>query len=103
MVSDIQKLSDANSTRGLRTFVVMMGGPETKGAIDKMTTENKITIPVTFLPGGPSAPDVAGYRINPEAKNTVLVWRGQTVRGNFVNVTPAKWPEVVKAAEGLLQ
>ena len=103
LVSDMQKLTNANSAKGLRTFVVMMGGPETKVAIDKLTAEHKITMPVTFLPAGTSHPDVMRYKINPEAQNTVLLWRGLTVRSNFVNVTAAKWSDVAKAADSLLQ
>jgi len=103
IVSEIQKLSDQHSAQGLRTFVVMMGGPETKVAIDKLTAEKKITIPVTFLPAGPSQGDILKYRINPEARSTVLLWKGQTVRTNHTNVTTDKWAGVVKATEELLK
>jgi hypothetical protein len=103
VVSEVQKLSDANGGRGLRTFVVMMGGAETKPSIQKLVTEKKITIPVTFLPTGIDHADVLKYRINPEARTTVLLWRGQTVQSNFTNVTPEKFGDVAKATEELLK
>jgi hypothetical protein len=103
LVSEIQKLSDQNGSRGLRTFVVMMGGPETKPTIQKLAAEKKLTIPVTFLPAGPGQGDVLKYQINPEARSTVLLWRGQTVRSNFANITPEKFGDVSKAAEELLK
>ncbi len=103
LVSEIQKLSDKHGSHGLRTFVVMMGGPETKGAIEKMTSEKKITIPVTFLPAGTREADILAYRINPDAHSTVLLWTKQAVRSNFTNVTTAKWGEVAKAAEEMLK
>jgi hypothetical protein len=103
LVSEIQKLSDKNGGRGLRTFVVMMAGPESKGAIDKLTAEKKISIPVTFLPAGPSQGDILKYQINPEARSTVLLWSGLTVRKNFANVTAEKWGDVAKAAEEMLK
>lgn len=103
LVSEIQKLSDQHGSKGLRTFVVMMGGPETKASIQKLATEKKITIPVTFLPAGPKEGDVLQYRINPEARNTVLLWTGQTVRRNFANVNPEKFSDVSKAAEEMLK
>lgn len=103
LVSQIQKLSDQNGSRGLRTFVVMMGGPETKASIQKLATEKKLTIPVTFLPAGPKEGDVLQYRINPEARNTVLLWAGLTVRRNFTNVDPEKFGDVSKAAVEMLK
>jgi len=103
VVSEIQKLSDENGSRGLRTFVVMMGGAETKVTIQKLAAEKKITIPVTFLPAGAGQGDVLKYKINPEARTTVLLWRGQTVSSNFTNVTPEKWADVTKATQELLK
>lgn len=103
LVSEMQKLSDQNKAKGLRTFVVVMAGPEAKPAIEKITSEKKITIPVTFLPAGPSTGDILKYKINPEARSTVLLWKKLTVSGGFTNVTAEKWPEVVKATEELVQ
>lgn len=103
LVSEIQKLNDQHAGKGLRTFVVMMGGSETRNSIQKLGAEKKLTIPVTFLPAGPSEGDVLKYKINPAASNTVLLWRGQTVQSNFANVSPEKFGDVAKATEELLK
>jgi len=97
----VQKLTQEH--KGLRSFVVFMGGPELKGNIEKIAAEKKITIPLTFLPAGPKASDIASYQINPEANTTVLLWNKGAVQANFVNVTKESWGEVVKAAGAMLK
>jgi len=94
---------EARRAKHLETFVVVMSGPEAKASIQQMTAAQKITIPVTFLPAGPKAPDVQEYKISPAARNTVLLWRGGTVRFNFVNVDRATLPSVEKAVDDMLQ
>lgn len=103
LAAAIQKLTQANSEKGLRSFVVFMGGPELKGNIEKIAAEKKITIPLTFLPSGPKSADIANYQINPEASSTVLLWSKGSVKANFVNITREGWGDVTKAAEGMLK
>jgi hypothetical protein len=102
LVSHIQKLAESRKEKGLRTFVVFMGGPELKPAIEKLAADGKVTIPMTFLPRGTSEEDIAAYKINSAADNTVLLWRG-SVRSNFVNVGPDAFPSIDKAVDQMLQ
>jgi hypothetical protein len=102
LVSHIQKLAGSRKEKGLRTFVVFMGGPELKPAIEKVAADQRITIPMTFLPRGASEEDIAAYRINPAADNTILLWRG-SVRSNFVNVEKGSFPAIDKAVDQMLQ
>src|SRR5207302_9384352 len=46
---------------------------------------------------------IAAYKISPEAKNTVLLWKEGTVRHNFVDVNRASFPAVVKAVDEMLK
>ena len=103
LVAAIQKLTQKNEAKGLHSFVVFMGGPELKPTIEKIAAEKKITIPVTFLPQGTSAEDVAAYKISPDAKCTVLLWNQSKVRGNFVDVTKEQWTQVAQATEAMLK
>jgi hypothetical protein len=103
LVADVQKLAEARKEKGLKTFVVFMGGPELKQPIEKIATEKSITIPMTFLPQGTSAGDIGAYKINPQAKNTILLWKGQRVTGNFVDVDSARLRDVEKAVDSMLQ
>src|SRR5262245_59362002 len=57
LVANIQKIVDARKDKGLKTFVVYMGGPNLKAPIEKVATEHHITIPLVFLPQGTSADD----------------------------------------------
>jgi hypothetical protein len=103
LVSNIQKLVEARQQKGLKTFVVYMGGPDQKGSIEKVASEHHITIPLVFLPQGTSADDVAAYRISSQAKNTVLLWKQGTVRHNFVDVDRSSFPTVAKAVDEMLK
>ena len=103
IVTQVQKLTEAHKAHNLRSFIVYMAGPESKPAIEKLTTDKKITMPVTFLPEGTKAGDISAYQINPEASSTILMWNKGVVKSNFVNVDKAKWAAVEKAAGALLQ
>ena len=79
-----------------------MAGPESKPSLDELAAKHKITIPVTFLPQGPSAGDLAPFKINPEAKNTILLYNKRKVHANFVNVDEKSFADVEKAAAEML-
>ena len=102
LVAVVQKLVDSHKAQGLKSFVVFMSGPESKDGIQKLATEKKTTIPLVFLPKGTKEEDIAAYKISPSAKNTVLIWKG-SVKGNFVDVDPAKLPQVDKAVAAMLK
>jgi len=80
-----------------------MGGPELKEPIEKIAAEKKITIPMTFLPGGPKSGDIAAYKINPETKNTILLWRRTTLRQSLTDVEASKLDELEKAMDELVK
>jgi len=103
LVTNIQKLLDARKDKGLKTFVVYMGGPNLKSSIEKVAGERHITIPLVFLPQGTSADDVAAYKISADAKNTVLLWKQGTVRQNFVDVDRTSFATVAKAVDEMLK
>ncbi len=102
VISGLQKLVDQHGGK-LRSFVVFMGGADLKPSIEKMASEKKVSIPLTFLPQGPSAADIQGYHINPAANATVMLWSRGTVRGNFVNPDKGQWTEIEKTAGGMLK
>jgi hypothetical protein len=103
LVDQIQQLTQRHADQGLRAFVVYTAGSELKPAIEQVTREKKITIPVTYLPGGKDSPALKQYKINPEAKNTVLTYREKTVTATFVNVDPTTFPKVADATAAMLK
>ena len=103
LVANIQKLTDANKSKGLKSFVVFTsGGQELKAPLEKLAAEKKITLPMTFLPRGTNSADYGAYKINPEANNTVLVYNAHKVYANFVNVDDKAFENVAKAASDML-
>jgi hypothetical protein len=102
VVKGIQKLTDENQGK-LKSFVVFMSGADAKPMIDKMVAEQKVSVPLTFLPQGPSADDIKAYQINPEASSTVMLWKKGAVVKTFVNVDAKGWGEVSSAAGEMLK
>jgi hypothetical protein len=83
--------------------VVYTGGPDLKPAIEQITQEKHITIPVTYLPQGKSSAALKYYKISPEAKNTIMTYREKTVTADFVDVDATTFPKVADAAAALLK
>lgn len=102
VLESVDKLVKANGGR-LKSFVVFMNGPEAKPMIEKMATEHKLTVPLTFLPQGPKADDIAAYNINPAANNTVMLWNKGAVHASFANVDAKSFGQVEKAAKEMLK
>ena len=102
VATHIQKLTDANKAKNLRAFVVVMGGPETKGTIDKIAADKKVTIPLTFLPAGTSQPGLDHFKISPEAKNTITLYTRRKVHATFVDVDDKSFESVAKATGEML-
>lgn len=103
MVAAIQKLTNENQDRNLKSFVVFTAGPEWKGQVEKLAADHKISIPMTLLPGGTSSGDFQSYKISPEVRNTIILYKGKKVQHNFVDVTDAqKWSAVEKATAQLV-
>jgi hypothetical protein len=103
LVANVQKMVDERQDKGLKTFVVFMGGPELKEPIEKVAKERKITIPLVFLPKGTGEGDIGAYKINPASHNTVLLWKQGTVQNNFVDVDGKSMAAVQKAVDAMLQ
>src|SRR5579872_6945194 len=103
LVADLQKIVDAHKKQGLKSFVVYMSGPGAKDAILKVAADKKTTIPLVFLPKGTKEGDIAAYKISDGVKNTVLLWRGQSVKGNFVDVEAKSLGQVEQAVDAMLK
>lgn len=100
LVAHMQKL--VNETSGLKGLVVFIAGPEAKPAISELAAQEKITMPMVFLPRGKDDAALARYKINPEVKTTVLVTKRKRVLSNFVNVSPEQLPQISAEAKKMM-
>lgn len=98
LVKKIDDLNKKHAGDGLKTFVVFAGGPELQGSIAGLAEKCGTSIPLTLLPAGVQAEDYQRYKIHPDTKNTVIVYRRKKVIGNFVDVTPETFEKVEKCA-----
>ena len=99
LVAHMQKLQDEKQ---VRSYVVFQGGRNTKADIEKFAADKKISIPMAYLMGGENDPAWALYKLNPEAKNTVLVANSKRVTANFVNLEPKSYSTLTSAAEKMM-
>jgi hypothetical protein len=103
VVVETDKLVKKNQAAGLRGYVIFLGGPGEKNAIEKLAAEKGISIPMAHsLTPFPGDREIAKWNVNPEAKSTIVVSKGNRVSGNFVNVDAKAFPSVAAAAEKLL-
>ena len=100
LVAKIQKLVDAN--KDLKACIVFMGGPALKAQIAKLGADQKTTIPLVYLPNGKNDAGIATYKINPQAKTTILLSKSNTIRANFVNLDASHFDQVTTAAKQML-
>lgn len=98
LAANIDKLM--TKTAGLRAFVVFNGGPEVRADLEKLAEKHKLSVPLVYLPNGQPP---ANFKVNPEADNTVLVYKGKKVMGNFVNVNEKTFEKVSVAAAAMLK
>ena len=103
VLAGVQKLVDSNKAKGLKSFVVFMGGTELKGGIEKIAAERKISVPMTILPQGPAAADIAAYKISPEADVTIMLWNQGKVAASFANPSQEQWQQISEAASSMLR
>ena len=98
-------LVSSHKSDGLLGFVMFIRGPETKPILEKLATEKNInSAVVTCLPKGKKDSALQRYRINPEAKNTILVYKRKIVTANFVNINAKKsFDKVEKAVAKMLE
>jgi hypothetical protein len=102
LVAAIQKLTETHKDKNLKAFVVFTAGPEWSKEVEKVAAEKSITIPMTILPQGTSAGDYQAFKVNPEARNTVILYSRKKVQGNFVDVSRDSWADVEKATSQLV-
>src|SRR6187402_2840874 len=86
LVAKIQKLTEKHKAQDLRSFVVFMAGPELGPKVKEIGQAKGITMAMSILPEGSGQGSLARYKVNPEARNTILVYKRQQVTANFVNV-----------------
>ena len=102
LVAKIQKLTETNKAKDLRSFVVFMAGPEVGPKVKEVGASKSITVSMSVLPEGPGQESLARYKVNPEAKNTILVYKRQMVQANFVDVDEKSFADVEKATAEML-
>jgi hypothetical protein len=102
LVEEIDRLVAAHREQGLRGFVVYIAGPEIKDRLERLATERRLTIPLTYLPKGAADPALERYRVDRAAANMVIVYTRKKAVHVATNVTPEKFEPIAQAARSIV-
>jgi len=99
LAEKLEKLVAANEGRGLKGLVYVIGGEA--GKLEKFAADKNISKIALCYSDNPA--DMQSYKINPEATNTVLVYKGKKVTANFVNLKADDFGKLEEAVKTVLQ
>ncbi len=99
LADKLEKLVAANEAKNLKGLVNVVDG--TKESLEKLAAEknlSKIALCYSTNKG-----DLDSYKINPEATNTVIVYKGKKVTANFANLEAKEFSKLEEAVKTVLQ
>jgi hypothetical protein len=82
----------------LRAVIVFLTGANQRQTLEKLAADKKLKVPLV-VPKGEVEPLLTLYKLDPAAKNTVLVYKDKKVRFNAVEVTPDTFGTVTDAVK----
>jgi protocatechuate 3,4-dioxygenase beta subunit len=96
----LQNLVLQQKKRDLKGFLVVLNSSSEH--ITQMALDSELTrIDVCYPDPKTASQDLAAYKINPAALDTIMVYRNYKVTANFVNLSPDKFDLVESAVAGL--
>ena len=90
----------AKSNRRVRAYVVFQEGEGQQDAIKKLAADKDLLIPLTYPK---LAVSLKHLKIDPEAHNTLILYREKRIVRNSVNVTPETFAPIAAAAKKLVR
>jgi hypothetical protein len=102
LVEKIDRLVAAHRDQGLRGFVVYIAGSEIADRLKRLADERRLTIPLTYLPGGANDPALQKYRVDRTAANTVIVYTRKKAVYVATNVAPEDFEPIAQAARSIV-
>ena len=103
MASLLKQLDQlARQNKDLIVVVVMTEGPNSQAWLKKFAQDNAIAIPLTVLRKGTDDVAMKLYKLNPSARNTILVNVKRRVTANLVDVSTENFKMVTSAAAKVL-
>ena len=98
MAEKLEKLVAANEAKGLKGLVNVIDGSADK--LEKFAADKNISkIALCF---SKNKGDLTSYKINPEAENTIIVYKGKKVTANFANLKADDFSKLEEAAKAAL-
>jgi hypothetical protein len=100
LIERLQALVDQQHKMDLKGFVIVMNStPERLQQLGIALSVRQIGLCYPNTYDGDR--DLKAYRINPDAQNTILVYKNYKVTNNFVNLAPAEFNQVQAAVTQL--
>ncbi len=102
LIVKLNELARENADKNLKVVAIITAGPDTSSWLEKLAADKSISIPLSVLPKGAADPAFESYKLNAQAKNTLLVSANKQVSANLTNVTDDSFKQVVDATAKML-
>jgi hypothetical protein len=103
MAGLVMKLNElAQQEKTLKMVAAVISGPDRKSWLEKFAQDNEIKIPLVVFRKGRDDVAMKLYKLNAEAKNTILVSVNRKVSANLTNVNIENFKMVAEAASKVL-
>jgi hypothetical protein len=103
MAGLVVKLNElAQKKKKLKMVAAVIAGPDRKPGLEKFAQENGITIPLVVFRKGKHDVAMKLYKLNAEARNTILVNVNRKVSANLTNVGVQNFNLIAEAASKVM-
>jgi hypothetical protein len=102
LIAKLNDLAQKEQKKNLKAVAVIVSGPDSKPWLEKLAQDKGIKIPLVVFRKGKDDINVKLYKLNLQAKNTILVSLNRAVSANFTNVNDETFTQVVDATAKVL-
>jgi protocatechuate 3,4-dioxygenase, beta subunit len=96
LASNLQNLIDQNQTRQLKGFLIALNS--TPQQLQQLAEDQHIkSIGLCYPDPATREHDLQLYKINPQAANTIMIYKDYKIADNFVDLKPEDFPQVTAA------
>ena len=99
VLAKADELARASAGAGLKGFAVCLAGKDTSPQLRDLAKKHKWVLPLTVTQGGANDPAAKLCKLDPKAKNTVIVAAKHQVVYARQDLVPADFTAVAKAVE----
>jgi len=102
LITKLNELAVKEANKDLKVVAAIVSGPDNKEWLENLAKEKGIKFPLVVFRKGTSDVNVKLYKLNLEARNTILVSLNREVTANLTNVSDETFARVSDATSEML-